>query len=132
MQTELSWLLDDAVAGMVTAAGDSRQVNWRWIERGLRSNELAEQQLQQEVQLRAPLQALGERGKTVRFVERGKAVRFVKRGLANRSWLLGISDALQRGPAAVQQLAEHICCRIAPGAALGQERVDCQKQTVRG
>ncbi|GAB4817952.1 hypothetical protein N2152v2_004998 [Parachlorella kessleri] len=59
LETELSWLLDDAVAGLITAVGDARQVSWRWIERGLRSKE-QEQQLQQEVQLRAPLQALDD------------------------------------------------------------------------
>ncbi len=59
MQTELNWLLDDAIAGMLTGAGAARQTSWRSIERGLRANGLDQQQLQQVVQLRAPLHVLG-------------------------------------------------------------------------
>ncbi len=58
LQTELSWLLDDTVVGMLSADGGEQQTSWRSIERGLRINEL-DQQLQQLVQLRLPPEALG-------------------------------------------------------------------------
>lgn len=61
MQTELGWLLDDALAAMARPGGDWRPTSWRQLERDLRLRPpLAEAACQYLVQLREPLEALGE------------------------------------------------------------------------
>lgn len=60
LQTELSWLLDDAVAGIQASSGQVRGTTWRMLELELRRPHQAPGVQQQVLQLRAPLEALGE------------------------------------------------------------------------
>ncbi|KAL4430761.1 hypothetical protein ABPG75_006017 [Micractinium tetrahymenae] len=59
LQTELSWLLDDALAAMARPGGNWRPTSWRQLERDLRLRApLREAACQYLVQLREPLEAL--------------------------------------------------------------------------
>lgn len=61
VQTELSWLLDDALAALARPGADWRPATWQQVERDLRrGGPLAEAACQYMVQLREPLEALGE------------------------------------------------------------------------
>lgn len=63
-QTELSWLLDDALAGIAQQPGGAwRPATWQQVERDLRARgPLADAAAREQcsVQLREPLEALGE------------------------------------------------------------------------
>ncbi|KAL4420380.1 hypothetical protein ABPG77_002320 [Micractinium sp. CCAP 211/92] len=61
LQTELGWLLDDALAAMARPGGDWRPTSWRQLERDLRLRPpLADAACQYLVQLREPLELLCE------------------------------------------------------------------------
>lgn len=61
-QTELGWLLDDALTAMARPGSGWRPTSWRQLERDLRQRSaLREAACQYLVQLREPLEALGER-----------------------------------------------------------------------
>lgn len=57
MQTELSWLLDDAVAGVVQQGGGRMRKSWRSVERLLEQNE---EIAPAYVELRTSLETLGK------------------------------------------------------------------------
>lgn len=60
-QTELSWLLDDALAALARPGHDWKPASWQQVERDLRrGGPLADAACQYMVQLREPLEALGE------------------------------------------------------------------------
>ncbi|PRW58532.1 hemK methyltransferase family member 1 [Chlorella sorokiniana] len=59
LQTELSWLLDDALAALARPGADWRPATWQQVERDLRrGGPLADAACQYMVQLREPLEAL--------------------------------------------------------------------------
>lgn len=61
LQTELGWLLDDALAAMARPGGDWRPTSWRQLERDLRLRPpLADAACHYLVQLREPLESLCE------------------------------------------------------------------------
>lgn len=60
-QTELGWLMDDCVAGMARAGKDWGSASWQQVERDVRTQgPLSQAACQYMVQLREPLDALGE------------------------------------------------------------------------